>query len=304
MLDNGEITAGLVIPAGTVDNIMTGKNTPIDIIFPKDSGFEAAILVELTSSISSMLASAQAGVYAGIDFYNANNKQQEKQSMITSLNIKNMTTVLNRESVFKEEYISATGNISTANYYTTGGIVMFLLLFSINIAAIYRAYSKHVEYKLLTSDVGILKQIICKYMSILTLYVLLLPVIIIFLFVILTPKSVFALIIPLIICILCTSAIALLVYELFRNNINCILFSFMLSVIFAFISGCLIPSLMLPEIINDISLFIPSTYIVKVLNNTFTGTFSILPYIVLLAFTFILGMLTYIVKKVKLRFNH
>ena len=304
MFDNGEAIAGIIIAPTVADDILSGKNTPIEIVFPDNSGFEAAIISEITKAISSMISTAQTDIHCGKFFYNAHDKRTEKSAMVTRLNTKNISTILFRDSVFKESYISGTGDISSANYYTTSGLVMFLLLFSINIATFYKHYNKHMVHKLTLNNVGMLPQLTVKYISILSIYILLLPVLLIFLSTILQPGAVIKLIIPLIFSVICISALSLLVYEFFKNTTACIMFIFILSVCLSFASGCLIPSLMLPETINKFSMILPTTYIIEAINNIFIGEFSIIPYLWITAFTLVFISLTYGAKSISTKLIH
>ena len=57
------------IPENTVKSIMNGENQPIEIEFPENSGYEAAVFKECADAAVQLLASAQAGIYTIYDFY-------------------------------------------------------------------------------------------------------------------------------------------------------------------------------------------------------------------------------------------
>lgn len=303
LLDNGDAIAGIIISETVTDDIMTGKNTPIEIVFPANSGFEAAILSEITKSIATMLSSAQSSVHCGIDLYKAYNAPGRSE-MVERLNSKNISVVLFRDSAFLESYVSATGSLSSANYYITSGLLVFLLLFAINIASIYTHYHSHLEARLSQNGIAPFMQLIIKYLSILLIYILLLPILLIFLTTVVKPLVVLKLIIPLIICITCLSALSLFIYEIFRKTVPCILFIFLFSIFLAFISGCFIPSLMLPDSINMFASFLPTTYILSIISNTFINEFAILPYIIVIAFSLIFILFTYSIKTLRTKLQN
>ncbi|MDE6698515.1 MAG: ABC transporter permease, partial [Lachnospiraceae bacterium] len=211
LLDNGGVYAGIILQEDAAKDIMSGKNTPIEIVFPKNSGFEAAIISEMASAVASMLSTAQAGVYTSIDFYNAHYKYNAKDEMIERLNLTYIVTVLFRGNTFNDHVISATGNISLILYYVIAAIAMFLLFYSINSATIYSRYGMHLSNKLINNNVGILGQMFIKYLSILTSYGFLLIILLPILFYFFEMSIAFSLILPIILATLCISALTLLI---------------------------------------------------------------------------------------------
>ena len=70
-LKDGELLALLEIPDGLVEGIMDGSNVPVTVVLPDNAGLEAAVFKELTEAGSSLLKTAQAGIYAADDYLNA-----------------------------------------------------------------------------------------------------------------------------------------------------------------------------------------------------------------------------------------
>ena len=301
LLDNGGVYAGIILQEDAAKDIMSGKNTPIEIVFPKNSGFEAAIISEMASAVASMLSTAQAGVYTSIDFYNAHYKNNAKDEMIERLNLTYIVTVLFRGNTFNDHVISATGNISLILYYVIAAIAMFILFYSINSATIYSRYGIHLSNKLINNNVGILGQMFIKYLSILTSYGFLLIILLPILFYFFEMSIAFSLILPIILAIFCISALTLLIYEVFSNNVTCILFIFLFSVFVSFISGCIIPALMLPDTITDISCFFPIKHIMSILTNIVLGNNSIQPYILTALFIPVYFLLSVVIKYLKIK---
>ena len=69
LLEENKVAVLIRIPENTVKSIMNGENQPIEIEFPENSGYEAAVFKECADAAVQLLASAQAGIYTIYDFY-------------------------------------------------------------------------------------------------------------------------------------------------------------------------------------------------------------------------------------------
>lgn len=299
LLDSGSVYAGIILQEDAAKDIMNGTNTPIEIVFPKNSGFEAAIISEMASAIASMLSTAQAGIYTSIDFYNAHYEYDAKNEMLDRLNLTYIVAVLFRGNAFNDHIISATGNVSLIIYYIIAAIAMLLVFYGINAATIYNRYGMHLSNKLVNNNVGIIRQMFIKYLSILATYVFLLIVLLPIVFYFFEISTAFSLILPILLSMLCISALTLLIYEIFSNNVTSILFVFIFSVFTAFVSGCFIPTLMLPEAVTNISNLFPLKYIMTIMTNIVLANNSIQPYMLIMLFIIIYFLLAVFVKYLK-----
>ena len=62
-LDEGSLEAVMYIPGTLVEDIISGANTPVKIIFGKIDQLSAALLQTLTQAGAGILSAAQAGIY-------------------------------------------------------------------------------------------------------------------------------------------------------------------------------------------------------------------------------------------------
>lgn len=301
ILDSGKAVAGIILHENAAADIMSSKNTPIEIVFPENSGFEAAMVSEIAKTIASLLQTAQSGVYTSIDFYNENSKYSYKSDMIDRLNFTYIRIVLFRESAISEHTLSGTGNVSVLVYYVVSGIVLFLLLHGINIATVYSNYTFHTTCKLKKQGVSIKKQLLIKYVNILAIYLTYLILFTPVMFLLLKPSYVPKLFIGLFISIMCISSMMLLIYELFKKSSNCIMFIFLSSIFTGFISGCFIPWAMLPGAIKDLSGFLPVKYIIHMINAIITNE-SIISYsFICIGFSILFFALSIAIKSIRIR---
>lgn len=297
-LDSGKIYAGIILQENAANDILNSTNTPIEIVFPKNSGFESAMIAEIAKACASLLSTAQSGIYTSIDFYNDHYKSYAKQDMLDRLNMTYITMVLKRASTFNENTIAATGDISLISYYCLAAIIMILLFFSINIATIYTKYNLHLSNKLLQNKVTTAKQLLIKYISIVITYMFCLIIIIPILFYFFKIGTAIPMILSILISVLALSSFTLLIYEFFNSNVACILFVFLFNIFISFASGCFIPTVMLPDPLKYMAKLFPAHYIFEILSNLSTNDFSIIPYIYLIIFTAFYFALACIIKAV------
>ena len=64
-LEKGQVYAVMEVPPQFVEDIINGKNTPVQIILPQGGGVESRIFMELTEAGEATLEASQAGIYAG-----------------------------------------------------------------------------------------------------------------------------------------------------------------------------------------------------------------------------------------------
>lgn len=299
LLDSGRIYAGIILQENAANDILNGTNTPIEIVFPKNSGFEASVIAEIAKACASLLDTAQSGVYTSIDFYNDHFKAYAKQDMLNRLNMTYISMVLKRASAFNENILSATGDISLTSYYSLSAIIMILLFFSINTATAYTKYNYHLSCRLLQHNLPISKQLSVKYTSVFIMYVFCLIVLLPVLFYFFKAATAFSMIFAILLSVTALSSLALMIFEIFSSNAACILFMFLFNTFIALVSGCFIPSVMLPCIFKNISKLFPVHYIFNILSNIATGEFSPVPYAYLLIFTVFYFSTACIIRNIK-----
>ncbi len=298
-IKSGKDLAGIILQKDAAKDIMNSVNTPIEIVFPDNAGFEAAVIKEITDAVGKLLQTAESGVYTSVDFYKENGNLSEKGDMIDRLNIKYLSIVFFRNSAFKDNIVNGTGDISILHYFICAGIVLFMMLFSINISTIYRYYTPHFTYKLIHENVGISKQVFIKYCTVLLQYLIFIVVFIPIGLIFLKPLFILKILFPIIISAIVISALTVLVYEIFTNKNACIMFLFISSVLLAFVSGCFIPSLMLPDFINTFSEYFPISYILKMLTSVFENSSYLCNIPILLIFTMFYLCFAVLIKKHK-----
>ena len=68
-LENGQVTAVVVLPDGFVAGVMNSTNPDLQLIVPDSNPFESLLTLWVAQSASDMLSAIQSGIYGVIDQY-------------------------------------------------------------------------------------------------------------------------------------------------------------------------------------------------------------------------------------------
>lgn len=123
-LKSGEIYGAVIIPDGLVEGILSGENVPARILIGNSHGrAETEVFVQLAGAGSSLLTTAQAGIYAADQLC----REMGREDMISQsedyLNQSYLKYALGRSSLLKEREVDALTGSSLTDYY---GVSLFL----------------------------------------------------------------------------------------------------------------------------------------------------------------------------------
>lgn len=264
-LYSGKYMAVMVIPDEAIKHIISGKNTPIEIRFPENAGYEAAVFKEIADAAVNLLAASQAGVYSVYDFYNENNRKDYIKPALDRLNDRYIKTVLLREKFFRNTTVVATGELEVMEYYLISGLILFMFLFGINSITFRENYKKDIINTLCNNGVGVLKQTFAGFTGMFLMYmVFVLPVMAAIGITLHMETDMIIRLIPAIVpAVSAVCAIILLVQTMFPHKPSAVLITFMLAVYQSFVTGGLIPEIMLPEIVKKAGRFTPAYYMIE-----------------------------------------
>jgi len=307
LLKGGDIVVLIIIRDKTVSGIMHGDNIPIEILFPENSGYEAAIFKEFADAAVNILSSAQAAVYSVYDFYDAYQQYPLRGGAIDRLNTAYIKTALNRSDIYQETEVVVTGELSIVEYYICGGLILFVMFFSIMLAGFMGRSSRDISARLKMAGTGYYEQVTAAFAA---------PVCICMLLILIAaagtagakllwPESLemlsygqiwgtAVLMLPVSITV---CAFALMICRFTEHVMAQVMLIFLASVLQGFVTGCFIPKLLLPEVLEDISGFLPAHYMIELLSGVFTGKISFANIFVLLVFTLLFMEITALLEK-------
>jgi len=271
LLKSGEAAALMELPQGFVEGIMDGSNIPVTVIFPESSGVEAAVFRELTEAGTSILGTAQAGIYAADDYLTSRGMTAFIAQTEQELNALFLKYALSREAYFRQEKVSAAGDVGTGVFYGISACVGLLLLLGIPAAPAVRPYKPAMEDILSRMGIGRIQRTAVRTICV---WVLLLLVSVVpmtaawragFL---LAGAGSFGM--WLLLC-LSASVWILFHYELCQNTIASILLLFATSVVMLFVSGGIVPSVFLPAAMQKAGVWMPSSFLTDGIRFMVTG---------------------------------
>ena len=306
MVQNEDAIAAVIIPKDFMNSLMNGENYPISIRYSSTKSIYTMVITELTKAAQYTLQTAQAGVYTLHDYYKANDVLEYENKANKSLNMIYLGKAFNRGKFFDRHIITATGNLSTTNYYFASGIMLILLLLGCVFILKSKDTDEVISLKLHQNGIGAFSQTLAHLISNFTVLYVLASTFMIILYALnskidigfqLSLKNI--LINNLFIC-LCCSAFMCFTGNLMSGKYSAILLHFIFVIICSFISGAFIPDILLPEPISKIADYMPTTYILNIIGTMFTGEVFTEHIIKLLIFTGIFTLLTTIFIKIHL----
>lgn len=289
-LRNGRIDAIILIPDKFIEHIMNGTNTPAEVILPTSGGASSSPLFrELVNAGVGDLAVAQAGIYAVDDACVSYGRRSELASAESYLNETYLSYSLNRSAYYKIDTIVSTGSLSLVQFYSCTAIVM-LIMFSC-LSCIHLLARENKSLTLAFSRKGIPSLILNLSktfgVSLMFFAVAILAVLCCFavsafsqdatgiLEIILTDFS-FIDIILMFIAIFTTVLTAQTIIEISDNMLAEVVLLFLLTLVMMFLGGAIIPSVLLPEIIQKIGIFMPLTWVFRLWGDVLSDSFNII----------------------------
>lgn len=282
LLENNQIMAAITIPAGFMDSLMSGKNYSIQISLPVRLSIYSIILVELSKSVETILDSAQAGVYTLYDFYKEQSVLQYEKEANLALNSIYLTKALGRSSTFQSFTVSATGSIPVTEYYICAGVVILMLMLGTTFIHSIQSNSRIMNLKLRQAGIGTQHIALSKVISVaIALFILLFGFILV-LFLLnglnilsLTFHLPAALFNTAAACLCAAGVIVFIISLSGGGRTGGMLLLFLSATVMCFISGCFVPELFLPDILKEISDYLPSTHMLRLMTDIIQNRISV-----------------------------
>lgn len=164
MLENEEVMAIIIFPEDFYNVLLSGENTPVNIIIPENAGFESLYFCSMINSGAATLANSEAAIYAITDSMEMADvpDSSKHNDAIYNIFLKN---TLNRGKLFSISTTSSTGSISLEEFYIISGIVLLLAMSMLSLLFIYRKYPDALIDKLKTERISLVYTRFCQLMG-------------------------------------------------------------------------------------------------------------------------------------------
>lgn len=117
-MQDGDVTAVLVLPEGMIEGILYGTNPDVRLIVPEDRPLESLLTLWVGQSATDLLAAVQSGVYAVLDLYDSAGLTTPPRDQVTlEINMEYISRSLNRQEMFRSETVSATQVLPVGLHY-------------------------------------------------------------------------------------------------------------------------------------------------------------------------------------------
>lgn len=277
LVESGELAALIVLPTDVINEILSGSNAPAKLYVHQNSndmgsGLSAIgsmLFEELALSGIGMLDMAQAQIYAVSDVLSALQVSYDSdilQAMYDDINKFNLSVATNREMLFRTESVSGTGNDTYVVYYASA----LLTIYAIFAGLFFGSFCKRsgIQQTMAARRIGVpfLTQLAdrCLAGSMLMLVTLLLPFSVLLipgvrslLSVRITPAG----IISLLLTTIFMTVYNMFIYQIVEKQESALVIIGLSAVLQAYLSGCLIPSALLPKAASTVGEVLPAAYI-------------------------------------------
>ena len=280
LLENGALTALLILPDDLVNEILTGSNAPVTVYLPESvdaSVTNSKVFEELANAGVGMLQTAQAEIYAAETLAGEAGVKNLLEEMYYDINRFNLSIALTRESLWENISLSVTGNHTYAVYYGSAFFAIYLLVAALFIGNFCKR--NHLQQFMAWRRLGVpfAWQLASQWSALLLLMalvgvlpfcLLLYPPFAELLSVVFTPQMAVA-----VFFVLALSAMyALMVYQYVGEHQRAVFVLGLLALAQGYAAGCIIPSVLLPQGIAAVGAFVPAAYLKAAFTMLFTGS--------------------------------
>lgn len=302
-LQKRQVIAILYLPDQLINGILYGTNPPIRVLLASDDSLSSVFLTEITLAGARLLSGAQADIYAAGEIYTALGRQEALSDAYNTINRFNLNYALNRDKLFVTDSTSLDGTSRTEVFYISTGILLLLLFLTTSFTAMLRREDKDFYRLLFSRNISSLQYLIAKVITFaLFFFCIQLVFYMIALWLPVANQADFlrlrfngSLMVFFILNSLFLSSYANLVFMITKDVPGGIIFSYCLSSLMVFCSGCIIPTAFFPRGIQKITGFFPTIYMHRGLSAMLEGkTITLItPYLCYPVICFILCYLVF-----------
>lgn len=266
-LEQGELSAYLLIPDGFVENLVKGVNEPV--IYVTSAGaveIGSMVMSELLETISVLITESQNVVYSTQRILLEQGRQDIYRQAEENLCLRLLDLILGREMVYELELTGVSGGLSMAEYYVCGVAVLFLLLWGIAAAPFVMRRNAAMPRLLASRGLSAGGQVLAEYLSYAVLpAACFLGAGALFAF---DVKGWIPGMLPV---VMLAAAMQLLVYEWIPDPVTGVLVQFLAAAALGYLSGCFYPITFFPAEIQMLAPYLPTGAAMRYSGALMTG---------------------------------
>ena len=278
LLAEGELAALLVLPENMIEGILSGSNEPAGLYLAENPSPTGLVFEELANAATGLLAVAQAEIYAAhalTEYFHV--EPYGLEQMYQELDTFNLGIVTEREQFFRFRQLSETGNTGFAVYYASAFFTVYLLAAGMFLGGLLKRDGE--EMLLLQKRGGISYAAQFLGRSVITAGCLLLLLFVTgFLWLSGSVREAVRIswslqgVLLVVLAVFCVASCLQFIYLLAESARSAILPAGFAVVFMCYISGCFVPSAILPQVVNRLAVVMPTTYIKAAFTAVFSGS--------------------------------
>lgn len=312
MLQNGNIAAYAVFPDDFIDNALSGKITPIRFVTTSSSASLVSMFKdELATAITDIMSQSQSGSYGIYDALKENGHSDIAFDKLNDLSIKYVDLILDRSNIYTVEELGIGDGVDLAQYLFCSLTVLYICIMVLPFAHLYVKKDYSLMKLLHSHGLYCTQQVVAEYAAFSVMIIFVFSLIMVGLNFGLHTLNNFGFSITFEIpfmqvakysipIILVVSAISFMIYELSGNLISGILIYLFTAIFLCYTSGCIYPSYMLPDTLQNLAKFLPFGISRAFLTGGVNYEFDILKLLSLLLFALFFTTMTVLLRRHKI----
>lgn len=270
-LNNSRVFAVVIIPENFMANVLHGGDVTVQVVLSdKGAASQSKVFQKMIQSGATDLITAQAAIYAVDDLCIVTGIDAIQESE-EYLNINLLKYALRRNTYFGKNIISDTGDLSVAQFYAAGGIVLLLMLSGVTCGELLKREEGVFVSSVYRMGIRPYSVLFAKLLGTSAVYtVLLLIGYIVAVWAKAVPFTWLGVLAAAVV-ILTVFSIHLLIFQAAGNKMAGTLAGFMVTIVMMFLSGNFIPASFLPKLVNNMGNFMPTKWITVLCGQILTG---------------------------------
>lgn len=277
LLAEGELGALLVLPENMIEGILSGSNEPANLYLVENPSPAGLVFEELANAATGLLAVAQAEIYAAhalTEYFQV--APYGLEQMYQELDTFNLGIVTEREQYFRFRQLSETGNTGFAVYYAGAFFTIYLLVAGMFLGSFLKRGREEMRLLQKRGGVSYAAQLLGRN-CILAGCLLLLLLVTGLMWISGSVREALRiswslqgmlLVVP---AVFCAASWLQFIYLFAESERSAILPAGFTAVFLCYLSGCFVPSALLPEVVNRLAVIVPTTYIKAAFTAVFSG---------------------------------
>lgn len=285
-LKDGTVDVVVLIPKGLIRSIMNGQNKTIEMIFPSVGVNNSSyIYQEMINAGTSVVSTAEAGIYSMDDVLNAlfsgqKDKQTELENKLSEIYF---SYGLDRSIYFRVTDVSKTEGLSTTQFYIATGFMLLLLFSGIVCEKLFVVNNNSLTRVLRIAGIKEGYISFSRIMGICLVYTGFFWLVCIFLGIVglrfpavfnyyelSSPLDLITSLIGLFVINYAILSFIFFIFILIDNTIYKVIGLFIIGIVCMYMSGCIIPSSLLPNAVRIIGNFLPTYYFFRLIGQIMT----------------------------------